>query len=218
MQEKNNLTSLNLNNSMQSIVWFNGPSVKQFYNIPPQECEIGCNFILDLRKVHHVCCYDKPTMDIIDKKEKAKEVTYWTRKIFAKEGQWNIIKHIDPHFKQIKDMNLHAKRLKQLLRLPNHCSGTLALIVAYMLGAEKLYLLGCDWTITNASVYDEQYKWRRFQPIKHNAEKIALITKLSDLMELTIVHTNHKRPFGPKVKWITPAEFAEGHNINMAQE
>ena len=47
--------------------------------------------------------------------------------------------------------------------------------------------------------------------LRHNAEKIALITKLSGLMELTIVHTNHKRPFGPQVKWITPEEFAEGH-------
>ena len=63
---------------MKSIVWWNGPSVKQFYNIPPQECEIGCNFILDHRKVHHVCCYDKPTMDIIDKKGKGcKSVKYY---------------------------------------------------------------------------------------------------------------------------------------------
>ena len=198
-----------------AIVWWNGPSVKQFYNISPHPLEIGCNFILNHRKVHHVCCYDKPTMNIIDKEGQVKDVTYWTRKIFGSKG-WNVIKHVDPHFKQIKDMHLHAKRLKQLLSLPNHCSGTLALVVAYMFGIEQCILLGCDWTITNASVYDEQYKWRGHQPIKHSAEKIALITKLSGLMELTIVHTNHKRPFGPQVKWITPAEFMEGHTYKYS--
>ena len=84
---------------MKSIVWFNGPSVKQFYNIPPQPLEIGCNFILDHRKVHHVCCYDQPAMQILAETP-IEGVKYWTRRIFGGPF-WN-------HFKS----EIHHKRYR----------------------------------------------------------------------------------------------------------
>ena len=182
-------------------VFFNGPSVKQFYNIPPQPLEIGCNFILDHRKVHHVCCYDQPAMQILAKTP-VEGVKYWTRRIFGGPF-WN-------HFKS----EIHHKRYRNI---SGYCSGTLALVLAIHLGAKQIYLLGCDWSLTNDSVYDKKYKWRKFKPNKTSKDKFALLEMISELAELTIVHTN-KRELGPKVKWITPAEFMEGHNINMAQE
>ena len=178
-----------------AIVWFNGPSVKQFYNIPPHPLEVGCNFILDNRKVHHICAYDQQVIKILTKQRTNKnfnDITFWTRKIFSQ-----------PDWRRTK-------------KYPSYCSGTLALTVAYELGIKKCTLLGCDWLLTNASTYDEQYVWRKFQPKKHSADKTRILTDLSRLMEITIVHTDHKRPFGPQVKWITPVEFMEGHTYKYS--
>ena len=195
MRKENKLAPLNLNNNMSSaIVWFNGPSVKQFYNIPPHPLEVGCNFILDHRKVHHICCYDQPAMKILEKTP-VEGVKYWTRRIFG-----------GPFWTAFKS-NINHKKYRNI---SGYCSGTLALTLAVHLGAKKIYLLGCDWSLTNASVYDKQYKWRKFQPNKTSKDKFQLIELISDLTELVIVH-NTKRELGPNVKWITPEEFAEGH-------
>ena len=195
MRKENKLAPLNLNNNMSSaIVWFNGPSVKQFYNISPHPLEIGCNFILDNRKVHHVCCYDQQVMKLLQKAP-LKDVKYWTRRLF-KTLLWNTFNS--------------GVTYKHYKNITGFCSGTLALALAVHLGAKKIYLLGCDWSLTNNSVYDKQYVWRRFPPNKTSKDKFQLIELISDLTELVIVH-NTKRELGPNVKWITPEEFAEGH-------
>ena len=177
-----------------AIVWFNGPSVKQFYNIPPHPLEVGCNFILDHRKVHHVCCYDQPAMKILEKAP-LKDVKYWTRRNF-KTALWDTF-----------NSGITYKRYRNIM---GFCSGTLALTLAVHLGAKKIYLLGCDWSLTNASVYDKQYTWRRHQPNKTSKDKFQLLEVVSEIVELVIVH-NNKRELGPKVKWLSPAEFMEGH-------
>ena len=176
-------------------VFWNGPSVKQFYNIKPQELEIGCNFILDHRKVNHVCCYDQPVMKIIEKAP-LKDVQYWTRRQFG-----------GPFWTAFKS-NINHKKFRNIA---GYCSGTLALVLAVHLGAKKIDLLGCDWSLTNASVYDKKYTWRAFQPNKTSKDKFKLFCILSELVDIRIVHDDARDILGEHVVWQTPKDYLEEH-------
>jgi len=178
----------------KATVWWNGPSVKQFYDIPQQNLEIGCNFILDNRKVHHVCVYDRPVMIQIEKNPNP-DVKYWTRR--------NLGTSIFNTFEsQIK--------YKHYRGISGFCSGTLALAVAVQMGATELDLLGCDWSLTNASMYDKQYTWRKFQPNKTSKDKFKFLQIISEMVQLNIVH--HKpREWGANIQWMTPEDYLAKH-------
>lgn len=179
----------------KATVWWNGPSVKQFYKIKAQPLEIGCNFILDNRKVHHVCVYDQPTIKAIGENTH-KDVQYWTRRLYV-SGAWQTFKSDISH-KKLRNMN-------------GYCSGTMALVLALQLGATEIDLLGCDWTLTNNSVYDKQYTWRAFPPTKHNREKFKLFGYLSEMVKLTVVHDTPRELLGKHVHYCKPADYLAGH-------
>ena len=172
-------------------VFWNGPSVKQFYHIPPQPLEIGCNFILDHRLVHHVCAYDMPTINSLGDRTHV-DVKYWTRRMYA-SGVWQIFKSTVNHERH-RNIN-------------GYCSGTMALVLALQLGATAIDLLGCDWTITNNSIYDEKYTWRAFPPTKHNKEKFKLFEMLSDIVPITVVHAQPREILGNHVHWCKPEDY-----------
>lgn len=116
------------------IVWFNGPSrqklIKQF---PLQNIEIGCNYIRNDRAVQHVCVFDKSIFNKISYEE---NVYYYTHPAWAKKP-WIPVEHQRAH-----PLN----------------SGTLAVLLAYKLSIDPIYIIGCDWGITRDSVYNYQHK------------------------------------------------------------
>lgn len=113
-----------------NIVWFNGPSQEKLINtLPPQECEIGCNYIQTRRPVHYVCAYDKPVVDSIQ--------------IDPSIGYYTIPENAHlPHWKPIMDPLTSGIN-----------SGLLAVILATQLSISPIYIIGCDWGLSEASVF-----------------------------------------------------------------
>ena len=166
-----------LNNSM-NIVWFNGPSAKVLHTIPLQQLEIGCNFIEKHRPVHHVCAYDRQVLEAI--KPKA-DVQYWTRRVMSQ-----------PNFK-------HVEYKHEIF-----CSGTLAMSLARQLQLDHVYIIGCDWQHTNASVYDNLYTWRNFQPKKNSIPRRKLLERMHTQMPITVVTD---RPWKMSTDFISTKKF-----------
>ncbi len=165
------------------MVWFNGPSVRQFLDIPRQPLEIGCNFIEQHRSVDHVCAYDRQCVALIEPQE---GVQYWTRRACERD-----------HFRYHRsDINYYD-------------SGTLALNVAMNLIRTPVYVLGCDWGESNGSIYDEQYTWRDHQPGKQTNAKMKLIEQINRRVQLIFVHERSKGYFGNDVAWMTPERFLQ---------
>jgi hypothetical protein len=166
-----------------AVVFFNGPSVRQFLDIPRQPLEIGCNFIEQHRDVDHVCAFDQQCVDLIQPQP---GVRYWTRSRCRTET-WQDVKSGVPYYD----------------------SGTLALVVASQVCDGRIYVVGCDWGESNGSIYDRLYTWRRHQPGKQSTEKVRIIQRLAREHELVFVHERHKAQFGADVKWIGPKRFLE---------
>jgi hypothetical protein len=80
-------------------------------------------------------------------------------------------------------------------------------VLANTLTAEPIYLLGCDWGGTNASVYDKLYVWRQHQPVKTTNEKFKVLRQVAQQQELYIVHETHQTEFGADIKWLGPKQF-----------
>lgn len=171
-------------------VWFNGPSVRQFLDIPRQPLEIGCNFIEQHRSVDHVCAYDRPVIDRLTKRGLDQRVRYWTRRHYTTE-----------HFKlvPIDDFGFrHGAGFD---------SGTLALSLALTLGCTEITLLGFDWHLTNDSIYDHRYTWRNGQrPVKFTLAKKNFIEDLGREMRINIVHDKVREKY-KNVNWIAPGDF-----------
>lgn len=165
-----------------AIVWFNGPSVRQFLDIPRQPLEIGCNFIEQHREVDHVCAFDQQCVDLI---EPQPDVNYWTRR-------------------RCENAHFRTPDTKQAY----YDSGTLALRIAEQV-ADRICVLGCDWGESNGSIYDARYKWRDHQPGKQTKEKLKIIHCIAQERDLVFVHERHKSYFGAEVKWIGPKRFLE---------
>ena len=161
-----------------NIVWFNGPSAKPLHNIPLQDVEIGCNFIENNRAVHHVCAYDRQVLQAIKPKT---DVRYWTRSVMSQPG-FEYVKHKHQIF----------------------CSGTLALSLAHYLQLDHIYLLGCDWLETNASVYDHLYTWRNYQPKKNSIPRRKLLEQLHVQMPITVVTD---KPWKMAADFLSTKEF-----------
>ena len=139
-----------LNNSM-NIVWFNGPSSEALHWIPPQELEIGCNFIQKDRSVHHVCAYDRPVMERISPKPSTQ---CWTRPAMRSPG-WCVLHSAKEYF----------------------CSGTMAVGLARELALRDVYVIGCDWDRNNISIYDHLYGRTR-QPKKKSIPRRRYIEQV----------------------------------------
>ena len=168
-------------NIFMVIIWYNGPSARPFHHIPAQSMEIGCNFIERDRSVHHVCAFDQQT---IERMSPRSATQYWTRRRFARD-RWQLVDS----------------------KLPYYCSGTMAIALAITLTREPIYVLGCDWGITNQSLYDTAYTWRQHQPMKMTQEKLQLMQRFCERHTITFVHTEKRDRFGAVARWIGPREF-----------
>ena len=165
------------------IVWFNGPSMKQFLDIPLQDVEVGCNFIRSLRSVHHVCAFDQ---QVVDRIEQEKNVSYWTRTRCLIHG-----------FKTPES------------KWPSYDSGTLALNLASVISEDPIYLLGFDWSETDESIFNELYTWRKHNPTKASSPKTKLIMNIATTNNIIVVHKNKKDFLGAGIEWIGPNEFRD---------
>ena len=161
-------------------VWFNGPSAVDLYHTPP--CfEIGCNFISERRSVDHVCAYDG---EVMNRLRVTQGVQYWTRRNYTNDT-WRMV---DTDYKY-------------------SCSGTMALQLAVNLGRRDVYLLGCDWTHTDASVFDEQYEWRKQLPKKVNDVRIKMVERLAPMVGLT--HVTDRPPIFAGVGTMSTRNFLD---------
>lgn len=172
-------------------VFFNGPSVRQFLDIPRQSLEIGCNFIEQHRAVDHVCAYDRPVIESLTRRGLTQGVGYWTRTQHQRAPWRTVGAHTTSG-----TWRHHT----------GFCSGTLALALAVQLRVERIVLLGLDWQETNASIFDHRYEWRANQPIKHNRHKQDFLQHISEMTQLDVVH-DRPRGFGDRIQWIRSDDF-----------
>ena len=140
-------------NIKMTIVWFNGPSQDPLISVlPKRHFEVGCNFIERLRSVDAVCVYDQ---QIISKIERKPNTHYYTRPDAQTPG-WTVI---DDH------------------TLNSTNSGLLALYVAVQHSLDPIFIIGCDWGITDSSCqdlwYGKGYKTRKYtNSIKRKVNRI----------------------------------------------
>lgn len=164
------------------IVWFNGPSARDHYGIPPQSLEIGCNFILAHRKVHHVCAFDPQVINQIPQFDPA--VQYWTRKPYHTD-RWQLV---DTAHRSLD-------------------SGQLAICLAMALGHSDIYVIGCDWGHTNESVFDQHYRFRKKTPEKRSNEHLRALNNLARHCRITMVQNELKCEFDHRIQRVGPKEF-----------
>jgi hypothetical protein len=74
------------------------------------------------------------------------------------------------------------------------CSGTMALRLACHLTAEPIYIIGCDWELTNASIYDSAYRWRSHQPRKFTIARRQTLEQSAVQHQITMV-TDRNVPY-----------------------
>lgn len=136
-----------------TIVWFNGPSQDPLISVlPKRHFEIGCNFIQQIRSVDAVCVYD---LEIMDKIKLQDSITYYTRPEGQRAG-----------YTVIDDSVLNSTN-----------SGLLALWVAVNHTQDPIYIIGCDWGITDKSCqdifYGKNYSTRKYtNSIKRKVKQI----------------------------------------------
>ena len=147
-----------------AIIWFNGPSAKELHKtLPKKYTEFGCNFIRRDRAVDHVCVHDPITKPLIDIEDNVK---YW-----ARNGQ--------------KD-KIFDEVVYPMSEQPEN-SGMLALYVALKLGFKKIYIIGCDWGITNKSVY--QYKRQSELKYRNDLKILMKRWEVQFMGQIYVVHT-----------------------------
>ena len=150
---------------MQSIVWFSGPSAMNLIDVIPYGpyVEIGCNHFDEWRSVEHIVAYDRQILDQMDQLKP--HITYWT------QGKW-----LRSGWQQIPKQHQHIGD-----------SGQLAVQLSHQLGASHTYIIGCDWSVTDASVQDHWYTFRDFKPGKYSNIKDKWLSCL-DQSQITWVH------------------------------
>ena len=140
------------------IIWFNGPSRDKLINrLPRQPLEIGCNYIQDVRDVDVVCAFDYKVVEDI---KILPHIRYYTRPD-AFNANWNKIDH--PY-------------------TSGGNSGLLACVVASEMPKESIYIIGCDWGLTDNSSDDHIYQKGPMRKYTNNIKKsIAVILKNNDV-------------------------------------
>ena len=115
--------------------------------------EIGCNYIQEVRDVDHVCAFDIKVVEDIKIKSNTQ---YHTRP----EGQFPGWKIIDNAFTSGGN------------------SGLIACCVASMIARDKIYIIGCDWGLTEDSSDDHIYQKGPMRKYTNNIKKsIGVILK-----------------------------------------
>lgn len=140
-------------NITMTIAWFNGPSQDPLISVlPKRHFEVGCNFIERVRSVDAVCVYDQ---QVIPKIKTKPTTRYYTRPDAQTPG-WQVID--DP-----------------VLNSTN--SGLLALWLAVQESTDPIFIIGCDWGLTDRSCqdlwYGKGYSTRKYtNSIKRKVSKI----------------------------------------------
>ena len=143
-----------------NIVWFNGPSAEFWLQtLHKQQVEIGCNYIYQDRRVDHVCVYDHQMLPLIKD---------GPHKLWCRNG----IK--DPRYEEV---NYTARQQP-------HNSGAMAIRLAINLKLDHVFVLGCDWGITNKSRYD--YGPRNSE-LKYTNSQKRLIERCQDEIDMTFI-------------------------------
>lgn len=144
------------------IIWFNGPSRdKLVKTLPRQTLEIGCNFIERVRPVDVVCAFDPEVTAAIP--EQAGRL-YYTRPE-ASGHHWNIIRHRD-----VQGTN----------------SGILACWVATQYPRERIYIIGCDWGLSDNSTDDHIYKKGPARKYTNNIRRT--MERMFDGLDIAVVN------------------------------
>jgi hypothetical protein len=63
----------------------------------------------------------------------------------------------------------------------------MAIRLACHLAVERIYVIGCDWEHTNASIYDSAYTWRHQLPRKYTLARRETLVKTARETELVLV-------------------------------
>jgi len=149
---------------MQSIVFFSGPSAINLVDVIPYGhfTEIGCNHFDDFRSVDHIVAYDRPMVQSIQPKPNCQ---YWTQGKWLRSG-WHQVTHKNPH---------------------QGDSGQLAVALAQQLDSEKIYIIGCDWGVSDASIQQHHYAFRGWRPPKYTNIKDKWLSQL-DQSNIVWVH------------------------------
>ena len=151
------------------LIWFIGPSRDKLIDqLPRQSIEIGCNYIESIRPVDHVCAFD---IDVVAKIKCHKNVEYHTRPQATQPG-WNIITDT------ITD---------------GGNSGVLACYVASQLPKEPIYIIGCDWGLTDDSSDDHIYRSGPKRKYTNNIKRS--VARILNGTEVWIV--NNRKPDVP---------------------
>ena len=108
--------------------------------------EIGCNYIQEVRDVDHVCAFDIKVVEDIKIKSNTQ---YHTRP----EGQFPGWKIIDNAFTSGGN------------------SGLIACCLASMIATDKIYIIGCDWGLTDNSSDDHIYQKGPMRKYTNNIKK-----------------------------------------------
>jgi hypothetical protein len=130
-------------------------------HIPKTTTEMGCNHIYRLRAVDHVVCYDWEVLGSIPQGNYQR----WCR---------NGIKH--PDFREITYV---------MTEQPQQ-SGLLCIHLAIIMGFKKAYILGCDWGISDKSIF--RYNTLHPAPMKYSNSAKRLLTTLSQRISLVVVN------------------------------
>jgi hypothetical protein len=149
-------------NKVDALVWFNGPSQTRWLDLPRFPLEIGCNFFADVRSVDHICCFDWRMKSLITQKP---GITYWCR-----NG------HRGPNWEEVTyPMNAAPEN-----------SGMMAIRLAMNLGCRSIRVLGCDWGVSDHSVFESRYP----NPVpgrKYDNQSLYLLREWKRSVDITFV-------------------------------
>jgi hypothetical protein len=148
---------------MKALVWFNGPSARNFINLPRQEIEIGCNHFADLRLVDHICCLDERMKSTITRRESIK---YWCKNGYRSAG-WDEVTYV-------------------MSEQPEN-SGMLAIKLAINLGCTNIRIVGCDWGLDNSSMFETLYDNPK-PGKKYNNESKRVLREWSKHRDIKFIH------------------------------
>ena len=180
-------------NKETCLVWWNGKSALKLHDIVPKGYrEFGCNYILNSRDVTDICVYDGEQVAIINDKNHWQPGHNW----WCQSKYQQYITQLPPkrwRFKPLKDQGIKD-------------TGCMALEIARQEGYKNIHVIGCDWGVSDASIYDVMYANNRWH-MKVNQHYPGKVTqpKIEYLLRLqTAVNIN----------WVTetPQKFMQNHS------
>lgn len=166
---------------MSALVWFSGISAVNLVDVIPYDSfeEYACNHFDEFRSVQHLVSYDR---QMVANRQLKQDITYWT------QPKWKC------HGWQAVTWNRHTCAISD--------SGTLA-IEAALQQHQHVYVIGCDWSVTDQSMQDHHYTFRGYSPPKFT-KQLPWIQQRSSY--ITWVHLI-KQPW--MLNWMHHSDFLD---------